>query len=51
MRPMGRARLAAGETGGVGGQVAEPIASPGYRGLVIGPPTRGAGLNVCGHLG
>src|SRR6266480_3588731 len=27
MRSMGRARLAAGKTGGVGGQVAEPIAS------------------------
>jgi hypothetical protein len=50
VRSIGRARLAAGKIGGVGGQVAESIASPAI-GLVIGRPTRRAGLNACGHFG
>jgi hypothetical protein len=51
VRSIGRARLAAGKTGGVGGQVAESIASPAIGLVVIGRPTRRAGLNACGHIG
>jgi hypothetical protein len=45
----GAGQTCGGETSGAGrGGVGR---LPGYRGLVIGPLTRGAGLSMCGHFG